>query len=203
MIPALRSLVFASLLVPSFASAAIVFFPVSPAATAYSTGGPSAVSFGSINLNSQTYVPGGTAAPGFTFAFDNQFFWNAVTTAGAAQVASASGSLQTFAYGSSIGLSAPYYESGQNSLYPDGPSYVGARLVNGADYYYGWFSVNSSLSSSPKTITIDGFAFESTPNTAILAGDTGVLVPEPSTWAAAALLAGGAAVMRWRKRKVS
>jgi hypothetical protein len=84
MIPVLRSLVFASLLVPPFASAAIVFFPVSPAATVYSTGGPSAVSFGSINLNSQTYVPGGTAAPGFTFAFDNQFFWNAVTTAGTA-----------------------------------------------------------------------------------------------------------------------
>jgi hypothetical protein len=27
-------------------------------------------------------------------------------------------------------------------------------------------------------------------------------VPEPGTWAAAALLAGGAAFMRWRKRKV-
>ena len=28
-------------------------------------------------------------------------------------------------------------------------------------------------------------------------------IPEPGTWAAAALLAGGAAFMRWRKRKVS
>ena len=26
-------------------------------------------------------------------------------------------------------------------------------------------------------------------------------IPEPGTWAAAALLAGGAAFMRWRKRK--
>jgi hypothetical protein len=29
----------------------------------------------------------------------------------------------------------------------------------------------------------------------------GAAVPEPGTWAAAALLVGGAAFMRWRKRK--
>ena len=31
----------------------------------------------------------------------------------------------------------------------------------------------------------------------------GAAIPEPGTWAAAALLAGGAALMRWRKRKVT
>jgi hypothetical protein len=36
---------------------------------------------------------------------------------------------------------------------------------------------------------------------AILAGDTGAAVPEPSTWALSALLAGGAAFTVWRKRQ--
>ena len=53
---------------------------------------------------------------------------------------------------------------------------------------------------------ITGFAFEKDLNTAILAGDQGgpAAVPEPGTWAAAALLAGGAAFMRlrWHRRLV-
>ena len=37
----------------------------------------------------------------------------------------------------------------------------------------------------------------------IFNADTAAAIPEPGTWAAAALLAGGAAFMRWRKRKVA
>ena len=42
-------------------------------------------------------------------------------------------------------------------------------------------------------------AYEDQPGVAILAGAEPI--PEPGTWAAAALLAGGAAFARWRKRR--
>jgi hypothetical protein len=43
-------------------------------------------------------------------------------------------------------------------------------------------------------------AYEDQPDVGIPAGATAP-IPEPGTWAAAALLAGGAAFARWRKRR--
>jgi hypothetical protein len=60
--------------------------------------------------------------------------------------------------------------------------------ATGADY-----SIDTALALAGGTINL---TYEYTP-----AGPTAV--PEPGTWAAAALLAGGAAFMRWRKRKVA
>jgi len=84
--------------------------------------------------------------------------------------------------------------------------YAGMRLTDGADVYFGWIQVSvSNYNNSGITGTLIDWAYESTPNVAILAGAVApsAPVPEPGTWAAAALLAGGAALMRWRKRKIS
>ena len=70
--------------------------------------------------------------------------------------------------------------------------------AGGGNYNYGWVNLTFTVNNGA---VVTGFAFEDQVNTAILAGDTGVAVPEPGTWAAAALLAGGAAFVRWRKRR--
>jgi hypothetical protein len=61
------------------------------------------------------------------------------------------------------------------------------------------------------TATVDGENFSFATGNAIMDGaidltytyDAAAGIPEPGTWAAAALLAGGAGFMRWRKRKVA
>jgi hypothetical protein len=81
--------------------------------------------------------------------------------------------------------------------------YAGMRLTDGADVYFGWIQVSvSNYNNSGITGTLIDWAYESTPNAAILAGagPGPAAVPEPGTWAAAALLVGGAGYVRWRKR---
>jgi hypothetical protein len=123
----------------------------------------------------------------------------------------ATGGLYTpfkFSLNDSIGSSITYSYSEQivetlfrydnSNFSPDfGPgSYMGFQTVQDN---YGWLKVTWSASSSQFQI-LSG-AYESTPNVAILAGvGPSAAVPEPGTWAAAALLVGGAAFMRWRKR---
>ena len=115
-----------------------------------------------------------------------------------------------FAPNASIGNGSTYYPY-VNSLFkfdttvsPDfGPgSYMGFRT---AQNNYGWLEVTWTASSGEFQI-LSG-AYEDQAGEAILAGAGGAgpaAVPEPGTWAAAALLAGGAAFARWRKRaKVS
>jgi hypothetical protein len=77
-------------------------------------------------------------------------------------------------------------------------SYMGFRT---AQNNYGWLEVTWTASSDQFQI-LSG-AYEDQAGVAILAGAGGAgpaAVPEPGTWAAAALLAGGAAFARWRKR---
>ena len=77
-------------------------------------------------------------------------------------------------------------------------SYMGFQTSQGN---YGWLEVTWTASSQEFQI-LSG-AYEDQVGVAILAGAGGpgpAAVPEPGTWAAAALLAGGAAFMRWRKR---
>ncbi len=90
------------------------------------------------------------------------------------------------------------YFQGESDVSPDfGPqSYMGFKTTQGN---YGWLEVTWTATTGEFQI-LSG-AYESTPNVAILAGAGGpAAVPEPGTWAAAALLAGGAGFMRWRKR---
>ena len=66
---------------------------------------------------------------------------------------------------------------------------------------YGWLAVTWTASSDQFQI-LSG-AYESEAGVGIRAGAGGpgpAAVPEPGTWAAAALLVGGAGFMRWRKR---
>jgi hypothetical protein len=87
---------------------------------------------------------------------------------------------------------------------PDfGPgSYIGFRFGDIENLYYGWLEV--TWNSSATEFQILSGAYEDQVGVTILAGDTGggpEPIPEPGTWAAAALLAGGAAFMRWRRRR--
>lgn len=96
--------------------------------------------------------------------------------------------------------SPPFYGYG-TYMSPDfGPgSYLAFRVESGGQFNYGYFEVTWSQATS--TFEILSGAYESEFNKAITAG--GEAIPEPGTWAAAALLAGGAAYARWRRRKTS
>ena len=75
-------------------------------------------------------------------------------------------------------------------------SYMGFKTAQGN---YGWLEVTWDGTN----FEILSGAYETDPGVAILAGQGAgpAAVPEPGTWAAAALRAGGAAVARWRKRR--
>jgi len=78
-------------------------------------------------------------------------------------------------------------------------SYMGFKTTQNN---YGWLEVTwtpSSLSSSEQFQILSG-AYESRPNVAVLAGASAP-IPEPGTWAAMAIFAGGAAFAGWRRRK--
>jgi len=77
-------------------------------------------------------------------------------------------------------------------------SYMGFRTAQGN---YGWLEV--TWDSASQDFRIFSGAYEDQAGVAIRAGDGAgpAAVPEPGTWAAAALLAGGAAFARWRKRR--
>ena len=90
------------------------------------------------------------------------------------------------------------YNNDVSQDFGPGPgSYMGFRTAQGN---YGWLEVTWDSASDEFQILSGGY--ESDPDVAILAGagPGPAAVPEPGTWAAAALLAGGAAFMRWRKR---
>ncbi len=97
------------------------------------------------------------------------------------------------------------YKFGNESLFkfgssvsPDfGPgSYMGFRT---AQNNYGWLEV--TWTGSSQQFQILSGAYESTPDVAILAGAGPTApIPEPGTWAAMAIFAGGAAFAGWRRR---
>ena len=95
-----------------------------------------------------------------------------------------------------------YFNAGGFGTYtsPDfgSGSYMGFKTASGN---YGWLEV--TWDSSAKQFEILGGAYQDEVGVAILAGQGAgpAAVPEPGTWAAAALLAGGAAFARWRKRR--
>jgi len=111
-----------------------------------------------------------------------------------------------FSLGDSIGSSANW-GGGDTTLFQKygdvspnfGPgSYMGFKTAQGN---YGWLEV--TWDKAAQDFQIFSGAYEDQAGLAIRAGDGAgpAAVPEPGTWAAAALLAGGAAFARWRKRR--
>jgi hypothetical protein len=84
-----------------------------------------------------------------------------------------------------------------------GPStYMAMRSTVGTDFYYGWIEV--TWDPNTDQFQLISAAYEDTPNTAILAGDTSggpAPIPEPASSAVVALLMGGAALRNWRKSR--
>ena len=81
-------------------------------------------------------------------------------------------------------------------------TYMAMRSTVGTDFYYGWIEV--TWDPNTDQFRLISAAYEDTPNTAILAGDTSggpAPVPEPASSAVVALLMGGAALRKWRKNK--
>lgn len=63
------------------------------------------------------------------------------------------------------------YGFGANGNFPGyGDKYIGVKFLIGANTHYGWILVN--MAADCGSITLKGFAYESTPNTNILAGVT-------------------------------
>ena len=80
-------------------------------------------------------------------------------------------------------------------------SYMGFRFGSGSSYKYGWLEMTWDSTSSQFQI-LSG-AYESSPNTQILAGATGA-TPVPESTASGGLmglLLGGAALRQWRKSR--
>ncbi len=80
--------------------------------------------------------------------------------------------------------------------------------LDGTDENYGWVDLNTTLTGgvgagSNFTLTVEGYAYQTTINTPIVGGDTGAggATPEPGTAGLALLALGAGGVGAWRKRK--
>lgn len=118
---------------------------------------------------------------------------------------------KNFTTGSQIGSSEDWSQSSSRTAFKYttyvspafGPnSFMGMRFStnSGTDWYYGWVKVTWN---GTDTFEILAAAYEDTPNTPILAGNTGGggAVPEPASGAVVALLMGGTALRQWRKKR--
>jgi hypothetical protein len=123
---------------------------------------------------------------------------------------SSKASPRNFSSGSMIDSTATWNSSASRTSFrynayisPDfGPnSYMGMRFSTdgGTTYHYGWIEV--TWNSTTSTFELLSAAYESTPNTGIVAGATGGAVPEPGSGAMVALLMGGTALNQWRKNR--
>lgn len=146
-----------------------------------------------------TFFPTFSITPGIKIAVDQIGVYGKTTKF---SVGASIGASSTFSQGS------PFFfrDSGDLSTYKYSPdfgagSYVGFKTKGGN---YGYLEVTWSRTS--KEFFILSGAYESTPNTPILAGATpggggGGEVPEPASGAIAALLMGGTALRQWRKKR--
>jgi len=197
------------------AQSAIVFFDVNPAKTIGVAGTPTpnqTLSFTDINIATGTYNSSiGYGAPtvsgpslGFTITGENQF-----TAQGAGGMTLAKyfsyGSptaVRSFSAGQEIGTGSKYTDAILAGWNGSETGYAGLRFTapETTANNFGWLELDYVANGASTTLTVGGFAFEDQPGVAIAAGAEVSPIPEPGTWAAAALLAGGAAFARWRKR---
>ncbi|MEI7733615.1 MAG: PEP-CTERM sorting domain-containing protein [Verrucomicrobiota bacterium] len=97
----------------------------------------------------------------------------------------------TVVIGGSAIFDGEYFYSGKFS---DTNAFIGFKFEIGGAMHYGWMEVYNYPNDASGQIF--GWAYETDPNTPIIAG----AVPEPSTWA---LLAIGATLVYWRRKIIN
>lgn len=97
-----------------------------------------------------------------------------------------------------LNMPPPPSQDGRNG---SGTGYVGLRFDTPGASNFGWLELDYVANGASTTLTVGGFAFEDQPGVAIAAGAEVSPIPEPGTWVALAVFAGGAAFARWRKRR--
>lgn len=70
-------------------------------------------------------------------------------------------------------------------------SYFGVEFQRNGETHYGWISVSFPIISTEHDIVVNGWAYDTAPNQAIIAG----AIPEPST----AAYIGGSALLLWQR----
>ena len=185
------------------ADAGIVYFDVAPDRTINQATNPHLVSFGNIDLTLGTFQLNSNSGNNFELAY----YSNALYVIGGSIDfgQSSPGNAAKLTAGTAI---SGTLLSSWNNAYVDfsrssgtvgnwagnNNAYAALRIDAGSgNFHYGW--ANIITSTSAKTATITGFAFESTANTAIQAG----AIPEPSTHALL-LLTGMAGYFASRRR---
>jgi hypothetical protein len=105
----------------------------------------------------------------------------------------------SFAAGAAIGPAAGTAAGSRLVVDPGTNKYIGMKWdIGGGNFRYGWARIDLLTLSTAK---LYDFAYESTPNLAIAAGDQGV--PEPTSLALLAAGGGGAALAGRRRRRVA
>lgn len=185
--------------------AAIVLFDLAPDKTIVMDGDPPLQNLivDNVNIGAGTY--NAFVAPTYILPFAPTFWF----TLGPDQAtdefkaygsyfgmtADASDNLLKLSAGNQIGLS-PYSFTAFTTLSGanwngGGSGYVGLEFIDGADVYFGWAELSYVDNGASSSLTLSAFAFQDTPFTPILAGDTGIsggsAVPEPSSVALIAL----------------
>ena len=205
--------------------ASTVATPVADAAIVNINIGPSGFDIGGVNagilpgdfeLRNEFPAPGlGGFIMGYQTSLGNPFTWTGIVAGFGSYFATDSAANATptnFALNDAIDGSS-YFSSGYTtnqfaSVFKVEGLFSGTSPNFGPGSYMGFKTANNSFGWLE--VTWDGAefeilsgAYETDPGVAILAGQGAgpAAVPEPGTWAAAALLAGGAAFARWRKRR--
>jgi hypothetical protein len=86
-----------------------------------------------------------------------------------------------------------YYSSGLGNFLGQTNRFLGLRFIIGGQTNYGWLEI-ADVPDDASSVTIAGYAYETAPDTEILAG----LVPEPNALGLLALGAAGVTAMRRR-----
>ena len=91
----------------------------------------------------------------------------------------------------------------------DGTYYIAFDVkdaLNSNAVYYGWMNVTvvgaNTIATSPAvTFTLNSYAYDNTGGSILVGQTAAAPIPEPGTWAAMAIFAGGAAYAGWRRRR--
>ena len=203
------------------AQSAIVFFDVNPAKTIGVAGNPTpnqTLSFTDINIGEGTYNssigfgPPLDSGPSLGFTITGQNTFNAQGAGGISQGyvfanpkygSSPNDRLKSFSPGQAIDGNSKYTVGPIAGWNSSGKGYVGLQFTaaEAPTANFGWLELDYVANGASTTLTVGGFAFEDQPGVAIAAGAEVSPIPEPGTWVALAVFAGGAAFARWRQRR--